>query len=117
MPNKQHYYEPDALDCNTVVGSLAEDFGVYPEIRTEYGLDLVRVIVKCYSPSEKAQGLVQVQAMVSAPLKSRRNLYTMQYSALLDCWHQLDRGLLGVATTPITRSWNGRPVMPAPHNK
>lgn len=112
MPNKQHYYEPDAIDCNTMVYALAEDFGVYPEIRTEYGLDMVRVTVKCYSPAEKAQGLVQVQALVKAPLKARRNLYTMQYSALLDCWHQLDRGVLGVATTPLVRSWSGRPQVP-----
>jgi len=36
----------------------------------------------------------------------------MQYSALLDCWHQLDRGALAVASRPIVRRWDGRPEQP-----
>jgi hypothetical protein len=36
----------------------------------------------------------------------------MQYSALLDCWHQLDRGVLAAAERPIDRGWDGRPRAP-----
>lgn len=112
MPKQQTYYEPDAIDCNTIVTSLGNDFGVTPVITTEYVRDEVRVYVHCYKIGGAEASMVQVQAKVSAPLRVRRSLYTMQYSALLDCYHQLDRGLLAVATRPIERDWNGRPKVP-----
>jgi len=112
MPNHIQYYEPDQIDCNTLVSALGGDFGVLPEITTEYSRDKVVVYVRCYELSKLSARMVSVQAKVAAPLKTARSLYTMQYSALLDCWHQLDRGVLGVAQTPITRGWNGRPQKP-----
>lgn len=112
MPNKQQYYEPDALDCNTMVSALAEDFGVIADIATRYERDQVVVIVTTRRIREAPNGVVQVQALVRAALKARRSLYTMQYSALLDCWHQLDRGVLSVASAPVVRGWNGRPQRP-----
>lgn len=112
MPKQQTYYEPDAIDCNTLVAAIGNDFGAICTIDTVYELDHVRTTVRVYSIAERANGVVQVQAMVKAPLKARKSLYTMQYSALLDCWHQLDRGLLSAATRPIERDWNGRPKAP-----
>lgn len=112
MPKQQTYYEPDALDCNTMVSAIGNDFGCICAIETIYELDQVRTIVRVYKLGQKWGGVVQVQAMVKAPLKSRKPLTTMQYSALLDCWHQLDRGMLGAATRPVERDWNGRPKQP-----
>lgn len=112
MPNKQHYYEPDALDCNQLVTSLAQDFSCRAEILTSYERDQVVVVAKCRKTDELPDGVVLVQAIVRAPLKARKSLYTMHYSALLDCYHQLDRGLLAVAQTPLERQWNGRPKVP-----
>jgi hypothetical protein len=112
MPRKFEGYAPDQMDCNTMVTALGGDFGLLTEIETRYERDQVVVLVRCYSPGGKARGMVWVQAKVSAPLKTAKSLYTMQYSALLDCWHQCDRGVLGVAKTPIEYSWNGRPKTP-----
>lgn len=115
MPRVQHYYEPDQLDCNTLVTALGNDFGVLPEITTEYARDEVLVVVKCRKYGQPGGDAVQVQALVRRPLRAAKSLYTMQYSALLDCWHQLDRGTLGVAKTPVEYSWNGRPQVPGRH--
>lgn len=112
MPNKQHYYTPDAIDCNTCVSALASDFGVGVEILTSYERDMVQVVARTRRIAEGPQGVVQVQSLVRAPLKAKRDLYAMQYSALLDCWHQHDRGTLGVATAPVYRDWSGRPKQP-----
>ena len=112
MPMKEKYYEPDAIDCNTLVTSLAQDFGVIPFITTSYERDQVVVIVTTRKIAEAPNGVVQVQALVRTPLRARKSLYIAQYSALLDCYHQLDRGVLGVAQKPIERGWNGRPIVP-----
>lgn len=117
MPKQQTYYEPDALDCNTMVTSLGNDHGVLPNIETRYERDQVVVLVRCFKLGQPGGDVVQVQAIVRAPLRARKSLYAMQYSALLDCWHQLDRGLLAVAKTPIERHWNGRPKRPTPHEQ
>jgi len=113
MPRKQNYYEPDAIDCNTMVSAIGSDFGCKCDITTAYERDQVVVLVRCYTLQQEAAGVVQVQALSRAPLRTARSLYTMQYSTLLDCWHQLDRGVLAAATRPIERAWNGRPRTPA----
>jgi len=113
MPRKQNYYEPDAIDCNTMVSAIGSDFGLQCDITTSYERDQVVVLVRCYSVVQNPSKVVQVQALTRAPLRTARSLYTMQYSALLDCWHQLDRGVLAAATRPIERGWDGRPRMPA----
>jgi len=112
VPRQQTYYEPDGIDCNTLVTSLAEDFGVICEISTRYERDQVVTIVTTRKIAEAPSGVVQVQALVRTPLRARKSLYIAQYSALLDCYHQLDRGVLGVAQKPIERGWNGRPIVP-----
>jgi hypothetical protein len=112
MPNVRKYYEPDAMDCNTLMGALHNDFGALCELITDYGSDQVVVYARCFKAGELSARVVLVQAKVAAPLKTARSLYIMQYSALLDCWHQLDRGVLAVAQTPMVRSWSGRPRTP-----
>jgi len=112
MPRKMEYYAPDQLDCNAMVSAIGNDFGLSCEITTEYGRDQVVVLVRCLVPGKLPDRVVQVQALVRAPLKTAKSPYTMQYSALLDCWHQCDRGVLGAAPRPIDHGWNGRPEMP-----
>jgi hypothetical protein len=113
VPQKQHYYEPDAIDCNSMVTALAHDHGVTAVVTTDYARDQVVVIAKCYKRGGGPDEPVICQALVKAPLKPVRSLYVLQYSSLLDCWHQLDRGVLAVAQTPLERQWNGRPKVPA----
>lgn len=117
MPKQQTYYEPDAIDCNTLVTALASDFGAMPTIDTRYERDEVLVVVRCYKLGQPGGDAVQVQALVRRPLRAKGTLWAMQYSALLDCWHQLDRGLLAVAKTPVQYSWTGRPTKPARHGQ
>jgi len=112
MPRKMEFYTPDQMDCNTIVTSIAKDFGLVTEIETQYARDRVWVFVRCRPPATDGKGVVQVQAVVSAPLKTAKSLYTMQYCAMLDCWHQCDRGVLGVASQAVTYQWNGRPETP-----
>lgn len=112
MPRKFNYYEPDAIDCNTLVSALGNDFSVQCDITTAFERDQVIVLVRCHKGIGTASHEVQVQALVRSPLRGAKSGYTMQYSALLDCWHQLDRGVLATATRPIVHSWDGRPEIP-----
>jgi len=116
VPRSEKYYEPDQIDCNSMVTAIGNDYGCLCDITTTYARDQVVVLVRCHKGFETADHTVQVQALVRAPLRTARSLYTMQYSALLDCWHQLDRGLLAAATRPIERGWNGRPRTPERRN-
>ena len=113
MPRLNAHYEPDQMDCNTMITSIARDFGLTAEISTEYTRDRVWAFVRCKQPSADRTGAVIVQAVVSAPLRTAKSLYIYHYAALLDCWHQMDRGVLAAATTPIVRGWDGRPKAPA----
>lgn len=112
MPRKYTPYEPDQIDCQAIAASLGNDFGVVPMVETVYGVDHIITIVRCRKLGALPDGAVTVQAMVKIALRTTRSLYVMQYSALLDCWHQLDRGVLAVAETPIMRGWDGRPRTP-----
>lgn len=117
MPRQSNYYEPDQLDCNTMVTAMCEDFGLACDIATRYERDQVVVIVTCRRFIEAPNGGAVVQAIVRAPLRTAKSLYVMQYGAILDCWHQMDRGVLGAAQTPVVRGWNGRPQRPMPHKQ
>lgn len=117
MPRQFTSYEPDALDCNTMVTAIASDFGLIAEITTQYVRDKVQVVVRCRPIGGESAGVVQVQALVTAPLKTAKSLYIYQYSALLDCWHQCDRGVLGAAQRPVERDWRGRPQVPVKSTK
>jgi hypothetical protein len=112
VPRKFTSYEPDQIDCNTMVSSIAADFGLVAEIETQYARDRVWAFVRCRQPATDGKGLVQVQAVASAPLRTAKSLYIYQYAALLDCWHQCDRGTLAAATRPVDRGWDGRPKTP-----
>lgn len=112
MPAKFTAYEPDQIDCNTLVMSIAQEFGLVTEIETQYARDQVWTFVRCRAPAGDGKGVVQVQAMVASPLRTAKSLYVAQYSALLDCWHQCDRGVLAVAGTKVERGWDGRPRTP-----
>ena len=117
MPRQQHYYQPDQLDCYAMASAIRQDFGLNVILTTDYVRDDIIVICKCLSLGGEQAGVVQVQSLVRTPFKSKRDLYVMQYSAMLDCWHQLDRGVLAVAQTPLERNWIGRPQRPTPHKQ
>lgn len=109
MPRQHNYYEPDGIDCDALSSAIRQDFGGNPHITLDFLLDQVVVICKVVSPARTDVNEVMVQAKVTSPLKARKSCFTLVYSVLLDCWHQLDRGVLGAATRPIDRGWNGRP--------
>lgn len=112
MPRHIEFYTPDQLDCNTMITAIGGDFGGVCEITTEYTRDQVITVVRVRKISSQSTDLPLVQAMVKVPLKTAKSLYQYQYSALLDCWHQMDRGVLGAAARPIEHGWNGRPQQP-----
>lgn len=112
MPQRYTAYEPDQLDCNVMTQALGRDFSVLPSIETVYTPEQVCTIVRCRSIGGPADSQVEVQAMVRCPLRNARPLYSMQYSALLDCWHQLDRGVLAASERSVNRGWDGRPKQP-----
>lgn len=113
VPRRQAYYEPDAIDCHSMASALGNDFGCLCDITTRYQGDEVIVLVRCHKGIDTTDHVVLVQAIVRRPLRAAHALYAMQYSALLDCWHQLDRGTLAAASRPIERGWDGRPRTPA----
>jgi len=112
MPRQFGGYEPDQLDCATISLALSTDFGMLPDVRTTYHGDLVTVTCKCRILGTDPDGAVIVQAIDRIPLKQHKSLYVMHYTVMLDCWHQLDRGLLAAGARPIERGWNGRPHTP-----
>lgn len=112
MPSKYTAYEPDAIDCEKLTRALAEDFSVIPMLETLYTREQVVVVCRTRAMGGLADGEIKCQSLVKGPVRSARSLYTMQYSALLDCWHQHDRGVLAAAERPITRGWDGRPQTP-----
>jgi hypothetical protein len=112
MPHKYTAYEPDQIDCQALASALGNDFSVVPLIETVYAPDHIITIVRCRRLCDLPDGAVMVQAMVKIALRTTRSLYIMQYSALLDCWHQLDRGVLATAQAPVDRGWDGRPRVP-----
>ena len=112
MPRQFGGYEPDQLDCGTISLALSTDFGMLPDVRTTYHGDLVTVTCKCRIVGSDPDGAVIVQAIDRIPLKNHKSLYVMHYTVMLDCWHQLDRGVLAAGARPIERGWNGRPQTP-----
>jgi hypothetical protein len=112
MPRHIEFYTPDQLDCNTMITSIGSDFGGLCDINVQFTRDQVIVVVKVRNIQTEGADQVMVQALVKVPLKTAKSLYQYIYSALLDCWHQMDRGVLGAATRPIEHGWNGRPQQP-----
>jgi len=112
MPRQFNAYEPDSIDCAALVTALGEDFGVIGRVETRYELDLVVAIARCHLLGSTEPNDIIVQAKVTRPLRSSASLFVAHYSALLDCWHQLDRGVLAASARPIERGWNGRPRTP-----
>lgn len=112
MPRQFTAYEPDAIDCDQITSSIAQEFGCVAELTTTYALDKVQTICRCWKFDGDAGRVVQVQSMASRSLKTNQSLFVQHYSVLLDCWHQLDRGVLAAASRPVERGWNGRPRTP-----
>lgn len=112
MPRNFHGYEPDGLDCAAIVSAIGDDFGQLATIGVTFSLDEVIVIVRCRRLVPEKENPVTVQALCRRPIKHAGSAWVMQYSALLDCWHQLDRGVLAASARPIERGWNGRPHTP-----
>lgn len=117
MPQRANYHEPDAIDCYSMAQAIGEDFGLLLDVTTGYQLDQVVVLVRAYAPDGKLERTVIVQAMCRRPVKTAKSLWQMQYAAMLDCWHQLDRGVLAAETRPIERGWDGRPRTPRRSNR
>lgn len=109
MPRKFEGYEPDAIDCDTQVRALAEDFMCVSTQSVEFALDTVVVVTRVYKVADYPNGQVAVQSRLSRPLKSRPQLYTMLFAGLQDCWHQLDRGVLGAKPPAVSHDYHGRP--------
>lgn len=115
MPQSQHYYEPDQIDCCNLIRSIREDFNCDPVLETTLQPDHIVTICRCRKYGQPGGDVVQVQALVKTPHKAKRSCWVLFYGALLDCWHQLDRGVLGAATRPVEHGWNGRPTVPRRH--
>lgn len=112
MPRSFQGYEPDQVDCQNLTSSLGDEFGMLAKVIVQFSADEVIVIGRCF-PIGFAEGEEpSCQAVVRTGIKLHRSLYVAVYSVLLDCWHQLDRGVLGASTRPIERGWSGRPQTP-----
>lgn len=109
MPRKFEGYTPDAIDCNTQVTALGLDFGVLVKTSVEFARDEAVVLCACFRIGSESDGTPVVQSRARKPLKSKPDIAVMIFSALQDCWHQLDRGVLGAKPPAIAHDWNGRP--------
>lgn len=109
MPKRESYYQPDLIDCQSQCHAIGEDFGCICELSVTFTADYVVVIARCRKINEDVENPPLVQALVRKPLKASNSLAVMIFSALQDCWHQLDRGTLGATTPAISHLWNGRP--------
>lgn len=112
MPRSFQGYEPDAIDCQHLCDALGEDFGMLCQVVIQFSADEVIAIGRCRSLGCAPDSPVIVQALVRRPLKGSSSAYVLIYSVLLDCWHQLDRGVLAAAGRPIEHGWSGRPQTP-----
>lgn len=112
MPQKGNYYEPDAIDCNTMATAIGQDFSHLCKTEVEFARDSVVVTCRCYGSAAAPDDAPSVQSRATKPLKSRPDISVMLFSAMLDCWHQLDRGVLGAKPPAISHGWNGRPTVP-----
>jgi hypothetical protein len=112
MPRHFTAYEPDQIDLNTMLTALGEDFGMHCVLQVEIARDVVITTAKCYKYASDPDDGPQVVARHKVALRGQKSAWVGLYACALDCWHQLDRGLLGAAQTPIIRGWNGRPQRP-----
>jgi hypothetical protein len=117
MPARSNYYSPDAIDLNTTISAIANDFGCICNLTLHFRDDKVVVVAICVGLGNKEADGPLVQSRVSRPLKPAPDLAVMFYSAALDCWHQLDRGVLAVANVKPVFGWNGRPHQPKPRKR
>jgi hypothetical protein len=112
MPRAFTAYEPDQIDLNTMLTALAEDFGVLCELSVDIAREVVVTSARCYKITQDRDDGPACVARHKTPLKGQKSAWVGLYAAALDCWHQLDRGVLGVATAPVVRGWDGRPQRP-----
>lgn len=117
MPRAFTSYEPDQIDLNTMLTALAEDFGVLCELSIEIARDVVITTAKCYKITGDRDDGPSVVSRHKRALRGSFSAWIGLYACAMDCWHQLDRGVLGVAQTPVIRGWNGRPQRPRARNR
>jgi len=116
MPRPYTAYEPDQIDLNTMLTALGEDFGMRCVLNVEIARDVVITTAKCYRFLGDDDDGPAVVARHKVQLRGQKSAWIGLYAVALDCWHQLDRGLLGAAQTPVIRGWNGRPQRPRRRN-
>ncbi len=109
MRTRPEYYEPDWIDVNTQLTALGKDWYLVCKFEVICSRDTVSVVARCYCPSSPNPAGVVVQALASRPLKSKPQIAVMAFATALDCWHQMDRGVLGARPPAVSRGWNGRP--------
>ena len=102
-------HAPDWIDVNSQVTAIGEDFGCITrfDVRTER--DMLTVVARAYRIAGDDTDKPVVQALASRPLRSRPDAAIMCFSTALDCYRQLDSGVLGARDRGITHKWNGRP--------
>jgi len=111
MPRKEDYYAPDQIDAYNQVRAIGDDFGCISEVSIRFDNGNITVLCTCREVAKSPDGPVVVQALVRRPEKNAREVWVMVFSALQDCWHQLDRGVLAAAPPKTAYGWGGRPVV------
>lgn len=109
MPRKFETHSPDWIDVNTQITALAQDWGLVTSFRFTVERDYVVCICTTYLISASPNGSVVCQAIVRRPLKSKPESAVMAFTSAYDCWHQMDRGVLGARSPVVSHDWNGRP--------
>lgn len=111
MPRPVVVHAPDWIDVNSQLTALGEDFSVRCGFTVTVERDTVTVIARCYRIAGTDSSVPDVQALARRPIKSRPDVAVMCFSTALDCWRQLDRGVLGAEGGGVTHGWNGRPTI------
>ena len=109
MPRKFEAYAPDWIDVNSMLTALGADWGLLCEFQVKVERDFVQVVARCYSLAADLDAGVVVQALARRPIKSKPEIAVMAFATALDCWHQMDRGVLGAKSPGVVHDWSGRP--------
>lgn len=112
MPGKFPIHTPDAIDVNTMVTALGQDFGLVTRWTVTCERDVLTVICRTYHVKDYPDGVPAWQSLQHRPLKSRPDAVLMCYQTALDCWHQADRRGCLQGRQVVVNAWNGRPERP-----
>jgi hypothetical protein len=89
-----------------------EEFGIECKIEVTFKLDKVVTLARCYRPAVTSDAVPVVQALSRRPIKGHGSAWVAIFSVMLDCWHQLDRGVLGARPPVVSHGWDRRPEVP-----